>query len=154
METTFKEGDWIVRADGSEIVPGVRTALVRSISTDGVRCEYETPANFEHQYLIPNESVRNFRLWNISDARIGDYLWDKENYTAVIFDELFEDSFTVFCLVIYCRIGMPSKLYAKHFKLNPEKVRSYTPIPAWYNIVDYVLGDEGYKWDKTELIRI
>jgi len=156
METIFKEGDWIVRIDGSDIVPKVRTMLVRKIDTDCVHCEYETSTKFVYGYLIPNELLNNFRLWNINDAKRGDFLWDSENYTAVVFDELFEDSFNVFCLVIYGDLSRANKLYVKHFKLNPEKVLSYTPIPARYNIVDYVLGDYGYKWDKdkNELIKI
>lgn len=155
METKFREGDWIVRTDGSDVIPGVRTMLIRKIGTDSVYCEYETPTRYDREYLIPNESIRNFRLWNIRDARRGDFLWDKENYTALIFDELFEDSFTVFCLVIYGRIGRTNRVYPKHFKLNPEKVQSFAPIPAWYNIVDYALEDEGYKWDgdKNELMK-
>ena len=150
METKFKEGDWIVRTDGSDIIPGVRTMLIHKIGADGVYCEYETSTKFVYGHLMPNESLNNFRLWNINDAKRGDFLWDKENYTAVVFDELSEGSF------IYGNLGSANKLYAKHFKLNPEKVRSYAPIPAWYNIVDYVLEDEGYKWDKdkNELIRI
>lgn len=156
METNFKEGDWIVRIDGSDIVPKVRTMLVRKIDTDCVHCEYETSTKFVYGYLIPNISLNNFRLWNINDAKRGDFLLDKENFTAVIFDELFEDSFKVFCLVIYGCIGRCNRVHVEHFKLNPEKVRSYTPIPAWYNIVDYALEDEGYKWDKdkNELIKI
>ena len=152
METKFKEGDWIVRIDGSDIIPGVHTMLIHKIGTDSVYCEYETSTKFVYGHLISNESLRNFRLWNIHDSKRGDFLWDKETYRAVIFDELFEDSFTTFCLVIYGT----KRVYAKHFKLLPEKVPSFTPIPATYDIVDYVLEDEGYKWDKdkNELIKI
>lgn len=156
METNFKEGDWIVRIDGSDIIPEVCTMLIHKIGTDGVYCEYKTSTKFDYEYLIPNESLNNFRLWNINDAKRGDFLWDKENYTAVIFDELFEDSFKAICLVIYGCIGSTHRVYAANFKLIPEKVPSFTPIPAWYNIVDYALEDEGYKWDKDkhELIKI
>lgn len=150
METNFKEGDWIVRFDGSDIIPEVRTMLIHKIGTDGVYCEYKTSTKFDYEYLIPNESLHNFRLWNIHDAKRGDFLWDRENYTAVIFDELFEDSFKALFLVIYGRIGKPHRVYANPFKLIPEKVPSFTPIPAWYDIVDYALEDEGYMYDKDK----
>ena len=117
----FSKGDIIINEKGN---------VYEVFNTIDATKEYhlnDVKTTYNHVYIDYDNCDKYFRKWNINDAKIGDYLYNKKNNTVFIYTHHFEENsiLQIYCIAP-CDNGYfySTKMYADPNDIEPMVCRS------------------------------
>lgn len=117
----FSKGDIIIDKHGK---------ILEVCSTIDVAKQYlilDIKSKYNHLYIDYDNCDKYFRKWNINDAKIGDYLYDKKTNTVFIYEHHFVENgiLQIYCIAP-CDNGYfySTKMHADPNDIEPMVCRS------------------------------
>lgn len=117
----FSKGDIIIDKHGK---------IFEVCSTIDVAKQYQVldiKTKYNHVFIDYDNCDKYFRKWNINDAKIGDYLYDKKTNTVFIYEHHFVENgiLQIYCIAP-CDNGYfhSTKMYADPNDIEPMVCRS------------------------------
>lgn len=116
----FSKGDIIIDKHGK---------IVEVCSTIDVAKQYlilDIKTKYNHLYIDYDNCDKYFRKWNINDAKIGDYLYNKKTNTMFIYEHHFVENgiLQIYCIPFDNGYLYSTKMYADLNDIEPMVCRS------------------------------